>query len=53
MGVGEQRHAPAALPPGKTLGTQYTGGWVGPKYGLERVRKIWPPPVIDLRASSS
>ena len=29
-GVGGQRHAPAALPPVKTTGTQCTGGWVCP-----------------------
>jgi hypothetical protein len=31
MGVGGQRHALAALPPGKRLGTNCTGGWVGPQ----------------------
>ena len=29
-----QRHAPAALPPGKTL-YRCTGGWVGPSAGLD------------------
>ena len=29
MGVGGQRHAPAALPPGKRHGTQCTEGCVG------------------------
>ena len=29
MTVGDQRHAPAALPPGKRLGTHCVGGWVG------------------------
>ena len=29
-GVGGQRHAPAALPPGKRAGNHSTGGWVGP-----------------------
>ena len=33
MGVGGQRHAPAALPPGKT---HCIGGWVGPRAGLDR-----------------
>jgi hypothetical protein len=28
MGVGRQRHAPAALPPEKRPGTHCTGGWV-------------------------
>ena len=34
MGVGGQRHAPAALPPIKP-GTYCTGGWVGPRAGLD------------------
>jgi hypothetical protein len=34
MGVGGQRHAPAALPPGEWLGTNSIGGWVGPRAGL-------------------
>jgi len=34
MVVGGQRHAPAALPPGKRPGTHSTGGWVGPRAGL-------------------
>jgi hypothetical protein len=33
-GVGGQRQSPAALPPGKGLGTLYTEGWVGPRSGL-------------------
>jgi hypothetical protein len=28
MGVGGQRYAPAALPPGKRPGTQRTGGFI-------------------------
>jgi hypothetical protein len=35
MGVGGQRHAPAALTPGNRPGTHCTGGWVGPKVGLD------------------
>ena len=44
--VGGQRHAPAALPPGKTWYPLYRrlGGPQGPS---GRVRKISPPPVID------
>ena len=42
MGVGGQRHAPAALPLGKRPGTHCIGGWVGPRAGLEGVRKILP-----------
>ena len=33
--VGGQRHAPAALHPGKRLGTLCVGGWVGPRAGLD------------------
>jgi len=48
MGAGGQRHAPAALPPGKTQyplyrrlgGPQGRSGWV---------RKIFPPPGFDPR----
>jgi len=29
-GVGGQRHAPAAFPPGKSPGIHYTGDWVDP-----------------------
>jgi hypothetical protein len=32
--VSVQPHTPAALPPGKTLATHSTGGWVGPAVGL-------------------
>jgi hypothetical protein len=36
MGVSGQRHAPAALFPGeRTSGTHCTGGWVGPRAGLD------------------
>jgi hypothetical protein len=36
MGVSGQRHAPAALyPRGKDPGTHCTGGWVGPRAGLD------------------
>jgi len=33
--VGGQRHAPAALAPGKRPGTHCIGGWVGPMAGLD------------------
>jgi hypothetical protein len=49
MGVSGQRHAPAALPPGKRPGTHCTGSWVGPRAGLGRVLKISPPPEFDPR----
>ena len=42
-GVGGQRHAPAALPPGKT-GTHCIGGWVGPRAGLDGCGKPCPHP---------
>jgi hypothetical protein len=35
MRVGGQLHAPATLPPGKRHGTHCTGGWVGPRAGLD------------------
>jgi len=34
MGLGGQHHAPATLPAGKTRITNCTGGWVGPRAGL-------------------
>jgi len=34
-GVGGQRHASAALPPGKRLGTRCIGDWVGPRAVLD------------------
>ena len=40
LNVGDQRHAPAALPPGKRPGTHCIGGWVGPMGRFEQVRKI-------------
>jgi hypothetical protein len=45
-GVSGRRHAPAALyPRGKDPGTHCTGGWVGPRAGLdtETRGKILPP----------
>jgi hypothetical protein len=36
MRVSGQSHAPAALyPRGKNSGTHWTGGWVGPRAGLD------------------
>jgi len=35
MGVGGQGHAPAALPPGKRVGTHFTEGWVRPRTDLD------------------
>jgi hypothetical protein len=43
MGFGGQRHAPAALPsPGKRPGNYCTGGWVGPRAGLDGSGKYYP-----------
>jgi hypothetical protein len=41
-GVGGQRHAPGALPPGKWLSTHCIGGWVGPRAGLGGCGKSRP-----------
>jgi hypothetical protein len=41
-GVRGQRHAPAALYPRKRPGTHCTGGWVGPRPGLDRCGKARP-----------
>jgi len=41
-GAGGQRHAPAALPPGKTADTHCTGRSVGPTADLDRCRKSRP-----------
>ena len=49
MGVGGQRHAPAALPPRKRPGTRCIGGWVGPRAGLDGCGKISPPPGFEPR----
>jgi hypothetical protein len=49
MGVSGQRHTPAALyPRGKDPGTHWTGGWVGPRAGLDAgARKKSSAPVGD------
>ena len=48
MGVGVQRHAPAALPPGKTRYPFY-GRLGGNKSRSGQVRKIPLPPGLDPR----
>jgi hypothetical protein len=42
MVLGGQRHAPAALPPGKRPSTHRTVGWVGPSTGLDGCGKSLP-----------
>jgi len=37
-----QQHAPAALYPRERPGTHFTGGWVGPRAGLDGCRKSRP-----------
>jgi hypothetical protein len=51
-GVGGQRHAPAALPPGKTRYPLYRRLRV-PQSRSGRVRKISPPPEFDPRTVQS
>jgi hypothetical protein len=43
-GLGGQRHALAALPPGKRPGTRCIGGWVGPRAGRDGCGKSPSPP---------
>jgi hypothetical protein len=52
MGVGDQRRAPAALPPGKTRYPLYRR-LAGPQGRSGRVRKISSPPVFDPRTVQS
>jgi len=48
MGVGDQRHDPAALShPRERPGTQCTGGWVGPRESLDRWGKSLLPLGFD------
>jgi hypothetical protein len=49
MGVSGQHHAPAALYPGETVpGTNRTGGWVGPRAGLDAGARHLTLPNISL-----
>ena len=41
MEVGEQGRGTAALPPGQRLDTQFTGGWVGPRAGVDGCGKLF------------
>jgi len=49
--VSGQQHAPATLYPRERLRTHFTGGWVGPRAGLDW-RKISSPPGFDPGPSS-
>jgi hypothetical protein len=42
MGMGGQRHVPAALPLGNIPGTHCVGGWVGPRDSLDGCVKSRP-----------
>jgi hypothetical protein len=44
MELGDQCHAPAALPPGKRPGTHCIGVWVGPRAVWKGAEKSRPPP---------
>ena len=50
-GVSGQQYATATLYPREKLGTHFTGGWVGPRAGLDG-RIISSPPGFDLGPSS-
>jgi hypothetical protein len=47
MGVGGQRHDPAALPLGKRRCAHFIGGWVSPRAGLDGSGKFRPPSGFD------
>jgi len=50
MGMGVQRHAPAAVALRKRPGTHCIGSWVGPRVSMDRCRKCHPPqPEFDPR----
>jgi hypothetical protein len=48
-GMSSQRHALAALPLEKRSDTHCTGGWVGPRAGLDGCGNSLPPPGFDSR----
>jgi hypothetical protein len=52
-GVDGDRHAPAALPPGKGPGTHYKGGWASLGADLGGYGKSRPPAFDHRPASSS
>ena len=51
-GLSVQQHAPAVLYLRDRSGTHFTGGWVGPRVGLDGW-KISSPPGFDPGPSSS
>ena len=51
MGMGDRHHSPAALPPEKRPRTHCTGGWVGPKTGLDGYGKSRLPAGFDPRTA--
>ena len=52
MGVGCYRHAQAALPPRQKPGTHRTGGWVGPRKGLDGCGKSRLYRTVQTRSES-
>jgi len=52
MGLGGQRHTPAALIPRKRRGTHRILGWVGPRASMDGCGKSRPPPGSDPGPSS-
>jgi hypothetical protein len=51
MGVGGQRHNPAAVPRGKKPDTHCIGVWMGPSASLDDCRKYRPSMGFDLRTA--
>jgi hypothetical protein len=49
MEVNGQLHATAALPPRKSPGTHWIGGWVSPRAGLDTVEKRKILPMLGAR----
>jgi len=50
--MGGERHAPAALSPGKQPGIHDIRGWVGPRASLDGYETSHPPPGFDTRSES-
>ena len=45
--VSGQQHAPAALYPRERPGTHFTGGWVGPRAGLDGAENLVPTGILS------